>query len=171
MHEVATPTSTFWEYLQRCVSQPQPPSPQPSELERADSEAQQAAALLACAHQRAADLAAALSISQVSTTARSDQQGYVFAACHTKAGVQVAVAALEKSPKSAALPAMVEVKDRAVALTALLDALSNGVEAAHRELDKKTAALSSMAAVQARAAELEKEKGQLQVLCVVSTVQ
>mmetsp|Transcript_25840 Transcript_25840/g.72371 ORF Transcript_25840/g.72371 Transcript_25840/m.72371 type:complete len:415 (-) Transcript_25840:315-1559(-) len=107
-------------------------------LEKADVEAQAAAALLATAQQRAAALASALRVSQV------------------------AVAALEESPGSNSLPAMVEVKDRAAALTALLDSLSSGVEAAHRELDSKTAALGNMAAVEARAAELEKEKGQLQ---------
>ena len=62
---------------------------------------------------------------------------------------------------------MVEVKDRAAGLTALLDSLSSGVEAAHRELDSKTAALGNMAAVQARAAELEKEKGELQVTLTI----
>ena len=58
---------------------------------------------------------------------------------------------------------MADVKQRAAALAAQLEALSGGVERAHRALDEKTAALSSMAASEAsRAADLEKERGLLQ---------
>lgn len=71
------------------------------------------------------------------------------------------MAALEQTASSAGLPAMAEVKQRAAMLTAHLDALAIGVERAHKALDERTAALQSMASAQARAIELEKERGHL----------